>query len=196
LSKEALARIEKAIESLCEGQAKLSEELQALSSRVTGLAEQDDKGPISKQQLLRFLDRFRGGEALGEAGLGAWIASCQTDCLRGGLRTIQLREGFHARLLEQRMKELGGTPEYEVPDAVQNAYLESVGSHERTDVDKLRDFVSQVGSDVDKALQPIYEVANRLDHDPETQSLLRTIAQDERSTLEFINEACELLGVS
>jgi hypothetical protein len=123
LSKEALARIEKAIESLCEGQAKLSEELQALSSRVTGLAEQDDKGPISKQQLLRFLDRFRGGEALGEAGLGAWIASCQTDCLRGGLRTVQLREGFHARLLEQRMKELGGTPEYEVPDAVQNAYL-------------------------------------------------------------------------
>jgi hypothetical protein len=53
-----------------------------------------------------------------------------------------------------------------------------------------------VGSDVDKALQPIYDVANRLDHDPETQSLLRTIAQDERSTLEFINEACELLGVS
>ena len=48
--------------------------------------------------------------------------------------------------------------------------------------------------DADKALQPIFELANRLDDDPETQSLLRTIAQDERSTLEWFGEACQLLN--
>ena len=44
--------------------------------------------------------------------------------------------------------------------------------------------------------KPIYDLANRLDHDQETQSLLRTIAQDERSTLEFLAEACALLNPS
>ena len=33
-----------------------------------------------------------------------------------------------------------------------------------------------------------------IDDDPETQSLLRTIAQDERSTLEFFQQACKLLS--
>jgi hypothetical protein len=37
-------------------------------------------------------------------------------------------------------------------------------------------------------------MADRLDDDPETQSLLRTIAQDERSTLEFFQQACQLLN--
>jgi hypothetical protein len=37
------------------------------------------------------------------------------------------------------------------------------------------------------------KMAGRLDEDPETQALLRTIAQDERATLEFFQHACKLL---
>ena len=44
------------------------------------------------------------------------------------------------------------------------------------------------------ALKPIFDLADRLDDDQETQSLLRTIAADERSTLEFFHEACALLN--
>jgi hypothetical protein len=196
VSKEALSRIEKAIETLCEAQGQLTEEVRSLASRVEAVASGSANGGVTQEKLLEFLDQFRAGEALGEAGLGAWIATCKTECLKGGLRTIQHREGFHSRLLEERLKELGGSPKFEIPEAIVSGYMESVGSEERTDEDKLRDFVKQVGTDIDKALKPIHDIADGLDRDPETQSLLRTIAQDERSTLEFIGQACELLGVS
>ena len=61
------------------------------------------------------------------------------------------------------------------------------------DAAKVLGFVERFG-DADKALRPIFELAERLDHDPETQSLLRTIAQDERSTIEFFNDACAQLN--
>jgi hypothetical protein len=48
------------------------------------------------------------------------------------------------------------------------------------------------GELVDAALKPIFDRADRLDADPETQSLLRAIAQHERSTLESLREACAL----
>jgi hypothetical protein len=48
--------------------------------------------------------------------------------------------------------------------------------------------------DIDRTFAPIHELADRLDGDQETQSLLRTIAQDERSTLEFLVEACRQLN--
>jgi len=153
-------------------------------------------GAYPKENLLEFLDRFRGGEAFGEELFGAWIAACETPSLCGGLRTIQQREGFHARLLAERLKELGGSPRFDVPEEVRTVALESVASPERTDGQKLADFLRQVGTDIDQVLRPIHDVADRLDEDPETQSLLRTIAQDERATLVFLSGACEALGIS
>jgi hypothetical protein len=193
MADDARSRIETGIGSLREERAGVREETAGPSG---GSAASDARGPVPGEQLLEFLDRFRAGEALGEAGLGAWLAVCTTDYLRGGLRTIQMREGFHARLLEERLKELGGAPRYETPEAVESQYLKSVGSRQRSDREKLQDFVKLVGKDIDVALRPIHDIADRLDHDPETQSLLRTIAQDERSTLEFLERACQLLGVS
>ncbi len=68
--------------------------------------------------------------------------------------------------------------------------MESLASAEKTDIQKLQEFISRF-PDIDVAFKPILDLADRLDHDPETQSLLRTIVQDERSTLEFLNEACQ-----
>jgi DNA-binding ferritin-like protein len=113
--------------------------------------------------------------------------------VRGALRTIQMREGSHAQLLEQRIKELGGSPTAEVPQAIYDAAMESSASTEKSDIEKLQEFVARF-PDIDAALKPIHDLADRLDHDQETQSLLRTIVQDERSTLEFLNEACQQLG--
>ena len=66
-------------------------------------------------------------------------------------------------------------------------------SSEKSDAEKVLDFMSRF-PDIDEVLRPIHEMADRLDGDQETQSLLRTIAQDERSTLEFLGEACALLN--
>ncbi|MFQ5697609.1 MAG: hypothetical protein ACE5IL_04905 [Myxococcota bacterium] len=186
MSEKALKRIEKALVGI-------REDLAELCARVDALASRDPASAPAPAELLAFLDQFRAAEALGEASLGAWIDTCTTDCLRGGLRTVQMREGSHARLLEQRMKELGGSPEHEVPEQVQRAVMESVASRDKSDLEKLGELVTQLG-DPGRALQPIFEMADRLEGDPETQSLLRTIAQDERSTLDWLCESHALLS--
>jgi len=147
----------------------------------------------SREEVIAFLDGFRANEALGEASLGAWIAVCSVPCLKGGLRTVQQREGMHARLLEERLKELGGSPRAEVPDDVYESAMRSAADTGKDDARKLLDFTARF-PDVDAALAPIARMADRLDDDPETQSLLRTIMQDERSTLEFLCDACAQLN--
>ncbi len=186
MSTEALSRIEKKLTKIAKQQDQICERLAGLEK-----ARADAGAPV--QKVIEFLDQFRAGEALGEASLGAWIAVSDTECLRGGLRTIAQREGMHARLLEQRLKELGGSPKFEIPEKIHNAAMESVGSTDKTDLDKLKEFVARFG-DVDAQLKPLHDFAAKLDDDPETQALLQTICQDERSTLEWLNAACAQLS--
>jgi hypothetical protein len=187
-SEKALGRIERAIEQLARGQDEIRARLEGLEARAG-----NTDGELSRARLLRFLDRFRAAEALGEASVGAWLAVSTTECLRGGLRTVQQREGMHARLLAERIKELGGECRYQIDAATVERAMKRSGDAAVSDARKLVDAVERSG-EPEAALKPILDMANRLDRDPETQSLLRTIAQDERSTLEFLREACALLN--
>jgi hypothetical protein len=189
MSDSTLERIEKAINQLALQQDEFCTQLGALEARLAKPAA----GGAAAAEVIGFLDQFRAGEALGEASVGAWIEVSGTACLKGGLRTIQCREGMHARLLEERIRELGAKPKAEISAAVREAVMAQVSSTETTDLAKLDQFLSQF-PDVDAALQPIHDLADRLDDDPETQSLLRTIAQDERATLEFLHGAKAQLG--
>ena len=186
-----LSRIEKTLEQVCAQQEEVCKRIEGLEKRIGALSPAN--GGARPEEVIAFLDQFRAGEALGEASLGAWIAVSDTACLRGGLRTIQMREGMHAKLLEERLKELGASPTFELPDAVVDAAMKGAADAAKSDAEKVKEFVARF-SDVDAALKPIHDLADRLDGDQETQSLLRTIAQDERSTLEFLNEACALLN--
>src|SRR5262249_24717830 len=108
VEREAIARIERAIESLASEVAQLREGTDALRGSDAWLRA---------HEIRAFLDEYRAAESLGEAAFGAWIATCKVECLRGGLRTAQMRDGSHARLLEARLKELGGSPRTEVPES-------------------------------------------------------------------------------
>jgi len=180
-------RIEEMLETLSAQQTEICRRLERLErgSAPAGAAGDRPNGT----EVLEFLDQFRAGEALGEASVGAWIEATRDDALRGALRTVQMREGMHARLLEARIKELGGSPEAEVPEAVFEASMERSASTDISDADKLAAFMAQF-PDTDAALAPLVEMADRLDHDGETQALLRTICQDERATLECLAQAC------
>jgi hypothetical protein len=182
---DALARIEQTLSTL-------RREVSSLGKRVDAMAARAG-APASREETIRFLDAFRAGEAFGEISTGVWIDASDVACVRGGLRVVQQREGMHARLLAERIKQLGGECRREVPQEAQEKALRSLGDRAKGDAAKVLDFVKANG-DAEKALAPIYAIAARLDHDPETQSLLRTIAQDERSTIEFMKEACKLLN--
>jgi ferritin-like protein len=184
-----LDRIEKALSRLAQRQDEICQQIAGLELKLEGLAP----GSVpSSEEVIRFLDQFRAGEALGESSLGAWISVCEDPCLRGGLRTVQTREASHARLLEQRIKELGGTPRFELPEAIQRSAMEGAGTRERPDAQKVREFVGRF-PDVEQALKPIEDMAARLAADPESQSLLRTIARDECATLQWFHEVCAQL---
>ena len=186
---DSLKKIEKAVTALAKQQEAICEKLDSLAERVASLPAAGQGASVA--EVIGFLDQFRAGESLGETSLGAWIAVSDTPCLKGGLRTVQMREGMHARLLEQRIKELGGSPCFEIPEAIHNKVMEGAGDPEKSDAQKVLEFTQQF-PDIDQALAKIYEHADRADE--ETQSLLRTIAQDERSTLEFLVEACGQLN--
>jgi rubrerythrin len=113
--------------------------------------------------------------------------------VKGGLHVVAEREAMHARLLEGCLRAHGGTPRYELPEAVRSEAMKRISDRTRGDAAKVLEFVQRTG-EAEKALEPIYKMADRLDGDPETQALLRTIAQDERSTLEFFQQACKLLN--
>lgn len=191
-----LMRLEETLAQVVRQQEAICAELVGMRERVDVLAERGSaatNGAPTRSELLRFLDRFRAGEALGEATTQAWIEVSDVACVKGGLHVVAQREGMHARLLDGCIRAHGGTPRYELPEAVREAAMQRICDRSRGDAAKVLDFVQQVG-ETEKALAPIYEMADRLDDDPETQALLRTIAQDERSTLEFFQGACKLLN--
>jgi hypothetical protein len=189
MSDTVLKRIEKGIKDLALQQDAICERLEALEGRVS----QAVGGGASRKEVIALLDGFRAGEALGSAAFGAWIEVCTTDCVRGALRTIQQREDMHARLLEDRMCALGAEPAHEIPAEQAETFVKSLGSTQRSDAAKLLELAKQF-ADPDALLKPICDMADRLDHDQETQWLLRSILQDERSTLALINETCALMN--
>ena len=125
MAKDPIEKLEKTLKKLVKSQDEIAERLGRIESRL------DAAGGASApdcEEVIRFLDGFRAGEALGEASLGAWVAVSTTPCLKGGLRTVQCREGMHARLLEERIKELGGSPQSEIPQAVYDAAMTGAAS--------------------------------------------------------------------
>lgn len=187
MSDATLKRIEKTLETICEQQARICERLDRLEERVA------NPDVPTRKEVMDFLDKFGAGEAFGEALFGAWLTVSDTDCVRGGLRTIRMREGMHAQLLHARLEELGGTPRFEYDDSVREAAMKTFGGVDMTDAQKLSTVTSQFGS-ADSVLEELTKLTARLTNDRETQSLLQTIEQDERSTLAFLEEACKLLN--
>ena len=61
------------------------------------------------------------------------------------------------------------------------------------DAEKIAQLVGEFG-DGEAALKPLVDFTDRLNDDPETQFLMRTILQDERSSVQFLNDACKLLN--
>ena len=126
-----LKKIEKAL-------GKIGQQQEEILARLDRLEAGSGSGEsMSHEALVSFLDQFRAGEALGEASLGAWIEVSDVACVKGGLRTVQQREGMHARLLEARLKELGATPTFEMPQAVYDQPMQSAGDPNKSDPEKV-----------------------------------------------------------
>ena len=135
--------------------------------------------------VLRFLDALRAAEAAGAAVVDAWVAVCPLPSLRGGLRTIAEREAGHAALLEERLRELGGTCDAAVPEAMRAAAVARFGSPEVSDEEKLGLVLARYPEE-GTVRRPIAHVLELLDPDLETRELLRLVAEGEGATVAWL----------
>ena len=146
-----------------------------------------------REMILAVLDEFRCAERFASEYLARWIEVSDQACVKGGLRTVQQREAFHAQLLEARLCELEGTPQCTVPALQRKEQLAFYSSTDKGDLEKLQS-LSDLVKDADAILKPITEAVDCIQDDEHTRELLTTIIDDERSTIRWLLAACETLS--
>jgi hypothetical protein len=146
-----------------------------------------------REMILRVLDDFRCTEAFGAEYVPLWLRTSDEDVVKGGPRVVGEREAFHAKLMEKRLRELGGSPKCEIPADVRKRKLAYYGSTKLGDAGKLRDEAAEIG-DPAKALRRYTDVVDQIRDDVITKQLLHWILQDERSTIRWAIETAAMLN--
>ena len=146
-----------------------------------------------RKMLVAFLDEYRCAENFAADYLGSWNDVSNEDCVKGGLRMIGQREAFHAQLLESRLKELGGSAQCSVPTEQREKEMAMYAAKDKTDAEKLMYLTSQF-PDLTKALSFITDVIDQIEDDKQTKELLRSMVQDEMSSGQWLQEACQLMN--
>jgi hypothetical protein len=145
-----------------------------------------------RDAVLYFLDRFGSAEGAAEVALRKWDAISKTDCVRGGVRMVAEREGYHSRVFERRLRELGGTKKENGSDVARQ--LEYYADPNLSDAEKLLRATSFAGPDPMKFLQPIFDFAESIKEDQLTKEIARLYAKDELASATWLYEACALLN--
>lgn len=138
------------------------------------------------------LDRFRAGEANGEVAFSNWSKVVSTECIRSGVRMIAEREGYHKRIFERRMADLGieckaGPTE----DGLKTT--ECLSDPKMPDNEKLLKLNAQI-SDPDSLFKPVHEFIDSIKDDQESKELFKLFVQDEISSVKWLNYACGALN--
>ena len=147
------------------------------------------------EMIMHLLDEFRCGENFASEYLNRWIAVSDQECVRGGLRTVQQRETFHAQLLEARLRELGGVPQCTVPVERREKELQFYASAEKKDLEKLQSIAARI-KDPAQVLKPITDVIDQIQEDQQSKELLRTLIDDEMSSIKWLLQACQTLSAA
>ncbi|HKA53421.1 MAG TPA: hypothetical protein VKJ47_07135 [Candidatus Binatia bacterium] len=146
-----------------------------------------------REMIMHLLDEFRCGENFASEYLNRWIEVSDQDCVKGGLRVVQHREAYHAQILEARLRELGGIPQCTVPQERREKELTFYSSSEKKDAQKLLSIAERL-SDPAAALKPITDVIAQIQEDQHSKELLRSLVDDEMSSIKWLMEACKTLN--
>lgn len=146
---------------------------------------QGKENPSERDRILHLLDAYRNSEGFVAGYLGRWLEVSTNESLKGGLRMIQMREASHARLLKARLQELGGKPRATIPPERREQSLALYASAERTDAEKLR-ALAELFADPPHFLKPVTDLVEQIREDQQTKELLRTIIDDEWSSINWL----------
>jgi len=148
-----------------------------------------------REMIMHLLDEFRCGENFAAEYLNCWIEVSDQECVKGGLRVVQQRENYHAHILEARLRELGGIPQCTVPQERREKELPFYASAEMKDVQKLQSIAARLKDPV-AILKPITDVIDQIQEDQQSKELLRSLVDDEMSSVKWLLGACETLSAT
>jgi hypothetical protein len=148
-----------------------------------------------REMIMHLLDEFRCGENFAAEYLNRWIEVSDQECVKGGLRAVQQRESYHAQILEARLRELGGIPQCTVPQERREKELPFYASAETKDLQKLQSIAARV-KDPAAVLKPITDVIDQIQEDQQSKELLRSLVDDEMSSVKWLLGACETLSAA
>jgi hypothetical protein len=147
-----------------------------------------------REAVAAMLDRFRAGEANGEIAFSNWAKMVSTECIRSGVRMIAEREGYHARIFERRMKDLGVECKA-AASAEGKRITECLSDVKLSDNEKLLRLNALV-PDPEAFFKPVCDFVENIKDDQETKELFKLYVQDELSSAKWLNYACEALNGS
>ena len=146
-----------------------------------------------REAVVNFLDQLHATQMEAAVGFAKWAAVCRTTGLRTGLLMVAERDAYHARVLERRVRELGGEL-HGAPTEHGSRLVELLANRELGEPDKLLALISFI-RDPREAIAPILQFASALRTDLETKQALRLLAEDELSSATWLHEICALLSV-
>jgi hypothetical protein len=147
-----------------------------------------------REAVVALLDRFRAGEAGGQAAFSGWEKQVSTDCIRSGIRMITEREGYHSRIFERRLKDLGAECKAGLTDFGRQV-TEKLSDPKTSDNDKLL-YITSLAPDPEAFWKPVSEIVDRIKDDQESKELFKLYIQDELSSGKWLMYACEALNGS
>ena len=146
-----------------------------------------------KELVLGILDEFRCAEDFAAEYLNRWVEVSDQECVKGGLRVVQQREAYHAQILEERLRELGGSPQCSVPAERREKELPFFASTDSNDIEKLQSIASQLKDPVE-ILKPLTDAIDQIQDDQHSKELLGSLVDDELSSVKWLMGACETLS--
>ena len=167
-------------------------ELEHGSSNGGGFKADGKTYPSEKEAIIAFVDDLRANEYCASLAFPKWVTTCKTDCIRSGLAMIAEREGYHARVFEQRFKELGAQGRAVESPRVRELH-DYFGDANMTDVDKLLR-VTRLVSDPKEAIRFISDFADSIRTDLQTKEMLKLFAEDELSSGTWLVNSCNALN--
>jgi hypothetical protein len=141
--------------------------------------------PSERDRIVHLLDTYSTTEGFVAQYLPKWIDVSSNEAVKGGLRTVQAREAAHARLMKARLLELGESSKAKIPEERREKEIPFFASSEHTDEEKLK-VLSDLFGDGEQFLKPVTDLINQITDDLQTRELLRTILDDERESVNWI----------
>lgn len=171
------------------------EQMQELQNGTTsqGYSYSGKSYETEKELVLAVLDEFRCGEDFAAEYLNRWVEVSDQECVKGGLRVVQQREAYHAQILEERLRELGGSPQCTVPAERREKDMSFFASTDNNDIEKLQSIAAQLKDPVE-ILKPLTDAIDQIQDDQHSKELLGSLVDDEMSSVKWLMGACETLS--